>query len=306
MSIETAGFAHVNLNCSALARSKRFYEHALGLRALVHTDPAPQDCSAFGLSEPGQWDAWMLGHTEAGAGCALDLLEWLRPRPLPAPPRYALGFANLGFDVPDLDAARGRIQEGWGSAFVGPVVGAGYTFAGETKRSFATEDPDGQTLYVQEGERSRLAFVRVHCSETERSLAFYTDVLGLKVVAENPGRTTLALPAEASGFRVELFWFPAKADDRGGPGLPLPARAEANRLGLFRMAFLCPDVARAHAELRGLGVAGLSAPADIDLGPACPAPRCRALFFRDPDGACLELIEVPAAGSPSLPPPAHA
>ncbi|HXK22146.1 MAG TPA: VOC family protein [Myxococcota bacterium] len=281
MAVAISGFAHVNLNCAELARSKRFYEHALGLRALVHTDPAPQDCSAFGLSEPGQWDAWMLGYAEPGSGIALDLLEWLRPRPLPAPPPPALGFAALGFDVPDVDAAIGLIEGAGGRARI---------LAGENARTFAALDPDGQLIHVREGERSRMAFVRVSCSELERSLAFYAEVFGLKAVAGfAPSSTMLALPGEASGFRVELAWAGTT-----GAGQPGPARAEANRLGLFRMAFLCPDLARAHAELQALGVPGLSAVADLDLGPSCPAPRCRALFFRDPDGACVELIEVPA------------
>jgi len=294
MSIDVAGFAHVNLNCADLARSKRFYEHALGLRALVHTDPAPQDCSAFGLSEPGQWDAWMLGYAEPGSGIALDLLQWLRPCPLPAPRPDSLGFAGLGFDVPDLDAAVGRIEGAGGRAVARPDF---RTTAGESARVLAARDPDGQRIEVREGPRGRMAFVNVLCSQLERSLAFYSEVLGMKEVdGLATGSTTLALPGDASGFRVELTR--ARKTESGGPG---PARSEANRLGLFRMAFLSLDVARAHSELQSLGVPRLSAVADLDLGPSCPAPRCRALFFRDPDGACLELIEVPSQAE--VPPP---
>lgn len=288
MSIETAGFAHVNLNCSALERSRPFFERALGLRSLVHTNPQPQDCSAFGLTVPGQWDAWMLGHTEAGAGCALDLLEWLRPRPLAAPaaPSGGLGFAGLGFEVPDLGAALARSAEAGGRAI-----------AGEEPRGARVLDPDGVPLWLRQGSRSRLACVHVGCSDLERSLRFYDEVLGLKAVRDPqsaPGADAwLALPGDTSGFRVALSAW--RAAER-----PRPAAKEPHQIGLFRMALLSADVTRAHAELRALGVPGLSAPADLDLGPACPAPGCRALFFRDPDGACLELIEVraPAAGSP--------
>ena len=297
MPIAITGFAHVNLNCAELARSKRFYEHALGLRALVHTDPAPQDCSAFGLSEPGQWDAWMLGYAEPGSGIALDLLQWLRPRPLPALPPRSLGFTSLGFDVPDLDAAMGRIEAAGGRAIERPDF---LPTAGET-RTLAVRDPDGQPTLVREGQRGRMASVNVLCSQLERSLAFYSEVLGMKDVDRLAAKSTaLALPGDASGFRVELTW--ARKTGSGDPG---PARSEANRLGLFRMAFLCPDVARAHAEIQALGVPGLSAVADLDLGPSCPAPGCRALFFRDPDGACLELIEVPSTPAEAPPPPSR-
>jgi catechol 2,3-dioxygenase-like lactoylglutathione lyase family enzyme len=255
MSIETSGFAHVNLNCTSLQRSKPFYEQALGLRALVHTNPGAQDCSAFGMDVPGQWDAWMLGHTEPGAGIALDLLEWLQPRPLPGPRADALGFASLGFEVPDLDGERTLL------------------------------DPDGFPLELRRGDRSRLCFVRVRCRDLERSLRFYSEVLGLKRVSN--GEAALALPGDTSGFQVVLEPWQGAAD-------PAPAAREPHRIGLFRMAFVVRDIEREHAELRRLGVSGLSPVADLDLGPACPAPRCKAVFFRDPDGACLELIEVPA------------
>jgi catechol 2,3-dioxygenase-like lactoylglutathione lyase family enzyme len=295
MPIAITGFAHVNLNCAGLPRSKRFYEHALGLRALVHTDPAPQDCSAFGLSEPGQWDAWMLGYAEPASGIALDLLQWLRPRPLPALPSPSLGFTSLGFDVPDLDAAIGRIEEAGGHAVDRPDL----LTTGE--RTLAVRDPDGQRIEVREASRGRMASVNVLCSQLERSLAFYSEVLGMKDVDRFAERSAaLALPGDASGFRVELTWARKTASND-----PAPARSEANRLGLFRMAFLCPDVARAHAELQALGVPGLSAVADLDLGPSCPAPGCRAVFFRDPDGACLELIEVPSTPTQAPPPPSH-
>jgi catechol 2,3-dioxygenase-like lactoylglutathione lyase family enzyme len=256
MSIETSGFAHVNLNCTSLARSKPFFEQAFGLRALVHTTPGPQDCSAFGMDVPGPWDAWMLGHTEPGAGIALDLLEWLQPRPLPGPHAGALGFASLTFEVPGLDGERTRL------------------------------DPDGFPLVLKRGSRNRLASVAVVCRDLERSLRFYEEVLGLKRVSNGDG--ALALPGDASGFRVQLSpW--------RGAGEPAPAALEPHRIGLFRMAFVVSDIERQHAELRRLGVSGLSPVADLHLGPDCPAPRCRAVFFRDPSGACLELIEVPAA-----------
>jgi catechol 2,3-dioxygenase-like lactoylglutathione lyase family enzyme len=247
----------------------------------------------------------MLSHVEPGTGIALDLLEWLQPRPLPAPERtrLSLGMSSLGFDVPDLEAARRRIADAGGQAAAATERS---TLAGDAPtRWFAAWDPDGLPLVVREAERARLTFVDVTCSELERSLRFYDEVLGLKAVwvgdAPHLGRdwqqAALALPGDASGFRVAL----CPTQDRDAE----PARVEPHRLGLFRMALLSTDIGRAHAELRGLGVAGLSEVADLDLGPACPAPRCRALFFRDPDGACLELIEVPQAAS-ATPPPARA
>ncbi|HVN39911.1 MAG TPA: VOC family protein [Myxococcota bacterium] len=299
MPIAVAGFAHVNLNCRDLARSRRFYEQALGLAARVHTDPAPQDCRAFGLSEPAQWDAWMLAHAELGTpGCALDLLQWLRPEPLPrdgAEPGR-LGLRALGFEVPDLVRARERIE-----AHGGRAAGA------EAAEAFgcAAWDPEDSPLWLRTGRHARLAFVELGVSDLERSLRFYAEVLGLEagsgpvsqpVQASGAGLredgecrvAALGLRGDASGFRVALTRWQRPAPHGRAP-------RDAHRQGLYRMALLASDLDRRHAELRALGVADLSAPIWLDLGPSCPAPRCRALFFRDPDGTCLELIEVPSA-----------
>jgi len=305
MAIEVAAFAHVNLNCRELSRSRRFYEQALGLTSWVHTNPAPQDCGAFGLDEPGQWDAWMLAPAEMGSSGALDLLEWLRPRPLPAvdPSPGRLGLRALGFDVRDLAAARAQ------------VVACGGQVAEAAGPLCAATDPEGAALWLRQAPRTRLAFVELSCAELERSLQFFREVLGLEAGTPRrqrlPGAcvgrsgeiawhaASLGIPGQPDGFRVELTQWLEPAP-HGRPS------AEANRQGLFRMALLVSDIERCHAELKGLGVAQLSAPALLDLGPACPAPNCRALFFRDPDGACLELIEVPAAPASSPPPRAPA
>jgi catechol 2,3-dioxygenase-like lactoylglutathione lyase family enzyme len=312
MPLDVAGFAHVNLNCADLARSRRFYEDAFGLRAVVHTNPEPQDCSAFGLSEPGQWDAWMLTHEGIPAGCAIDLLEWRRPRPVGAPDAEPgrLGLRALGFEVPDLDVARARIATLGGRA---SAPEAQLALAGaKPARVCAGLDPDGVPLWLRAASRPRLAFVELACSDLERSLGFLREVLGMESASpqetesvpgaglglEAPARWSaeaLALPGDPEGFRVALTRWERPAPHGRPP-------AEPHRLGLYRMALLVRDLDRSHRELRSLGVAGLTAPVSLELGPACPAPRCRALFFRDPDGACLELIEVPESPPDATPP----
>ena len=75
----------------------------------------------------------------------------------------------------------------------------------------------------------------------------------------------------------------------GPVGLPYP---EANNLGLYRMAFLVQDVHACHAELVRLGVP-TGDPVWLDMGPEVPVDGLWALFFPDPDGTCLELIQSP-------------
>jgi catechol 2,3-dioxygenase-like lactoylglutathione lyase family enzyme len=68
--------------------------------------------------------------------------------------------------------------------------------------------------------------------------------------------------------------------------------AGANHLGLFRLAFLVEDARACHAELVREGVE-TGPPVWLEMGPEVPIEGLWAVFFRDPDGTCLELIQRP-------------
>ena len=116
------------------------------------------------------------------------------------------------------------------------------------------------------------------CSDYDRSKAFYTDVLGLRVIAENyraarqSWKLDLALPG---GGQIELFSFP------GAP--PRPTTPEAQ--GLRHLAFAVDDLDAACARLDRLGVTVEPVRVDEYTG-------SRFTFFPDPDGLPLELYEV--------------
>lgn len=116
------------------------------------------------------------------------------------------------------------------------------------------------------------------CSDYARSKAFYTDLLGLRVVAEHfrPERQSwkldLALPDDT---QIELFSFPAPP--------PRPTRPEA--LGLRHLAFAVADVAQAKTQLEARGIAVEPLRIDEYTGR-------RFTFFADPDGLPLELYEA--------------
>jgi glyoxylase I family protein len=119
--------------------------------------------------------------------------------------------------------------------------------------------------------------VAVICSDYERSRRFYTDVLGLEVVAEvfraerDSYKLDLRLP---DGTQIELFSFPSP-----------PARPSyPEACGLRHLAFEVPDVGVAVAELTRRGVAVEPVRVDEHTGK-------RFTFFRDPDGLPLELYE---------------
>ncbi len=123
--------------------------------------------------------------------------------------------------------------------------------------------------------------VAIICSDYVVSKRFYTETLGLTVIAEHyrearrSYKLDLALP---DGAQLELFSFP--------DALPRPSRPEAQ--GLRHLAFAVDDVTQCKAWLERQGVAVEAIRLDEYTGR-------RFTFFADPDGLPLELYEaVPA------------
>jgi len=123
--------------------------------------------------------------------------------------------------------------------------------------------------------------VAIICSDYVVSKRFYTETLGLTVIAEHyrEARRSYKLDlALADGAQLELFSFPDAP--------PRPSRPEAQ--GLRHLAFAVDDVAQCKAWLEHQGVAVEAIRLDEYTGR-------RFTFFADPDGLPLELYEaVPA------------
>lgn len=125
---------------------------------------------------------------------------------------------------------------------------------------------------------TRIHHVALICGDYPRSKAFYTEVLGLRVLAETwrPERQShkldLALP---DGGQLELFSFPDRP--------PRPSYPEAR--GLRHLAFSVDDLDAAVAHLQAHGVAVEPIRVDELTGQ-------RFTFFADPDDLPLELYET--------------
>ncbi|MGR5194223.1 VOC family protein [Vibrio rotiferianus] len=119
--------------------------------------------------------------------------------------------------------------------------------------------------------------VAIICSDYSKSKCFYTEVLGLKVIAENyreardSYKLDLALP---DGSQVELFSFP------GAPERPSFPEAQ----GLRHLAFLVDDVEQVKAYLESNDVEVEPIRIDEFTGKAFT-------FFQDPDGLPLEVYQ---------------
>ncbi|BCI78153.1 VOC family protein [Vibrio parahaemolyticus] len=124
----------------------------------------------------------------------------------------------------------------------------------------------------------RIHHAAIICSDYPRSKSFYTEILGLRVLAENyraardSYKLDLALP---DGSQIELFSFP-NAPER-------PSFPEAQ--GLRHLAFVVDDVAEIKAQLEQQGVSVEPIRIDEYTGKAYT-------FFADPDGLPLELYQA--------------
>ena len=149
---------------------------------------------------------------------------------------------------------------------------------GSSLRAGVAFDPDGVRVEIVDCGGPRVAGVVVGCSDFDDSQAFYRDVVGLL----RAGATTFCDSRGPGSFSIEL-----------APG-PRPSHPRiATDIGLYRLALLVEDLDRAHNILTAAGVHPYSPPATLDMGPGLPA--LRALFFPDPDGTTLEVIEQPVA-----------
>ena len=120
--------------------------------------------------------------------------------------------------------------------------------------------------------------VAIICSDYAVSKAFYVELLGLQVIAENyraaraSYKLDLALP---DGGQIELFSFPDAP--------PRPSRPEAQ--GLRHLAFNVDSVEDTVAYLQSKGV-------EVEPIRVDEYTQRKFTFFSDPDGLPLEIYQA--------------
>lgn len=144
---DTDRLVHVNINCSDLERSRRFYQDLLGFipGPFPRGRPAPQPGEPFGFAAPCQWDAHFLSLPGEPDAFLLDLLEWQVPRPIghPYPNANHLGIFRLALIVDQIDAVHAELETN-GVECLTPAIamnmGKGLP---SDLRVFLCRDPDG-------------------------------------------------------------------------------------------------------------------------------------------------------------------
>ena len=116
----------------------------------------------------------------------------------------------------------------------------------------------------------KFAWTTLRVSDLERSIAFYSDVLGLSPMARMGTDSHRVVMFGPDGeTKVELVWEAAPLPESAGGGVSL--------------GFIPEDLDAFMARLAGLGI-----PA---AGPVSPSPDIRFFFIRDPDGYTIQLVE---------------
>ena len=135
--------------------------------------------------------------------------------------------------------------------------------------------------------------VGIVVTEMERSLEFYRDLLGLKVVldAEREGeyyaqvtgltgvRMRVAMLEARDGKKVELFEFHSHARRAR-------ERVETCDVGCSHVALEVDDIAELYGEMQRRGVVCNCAPV------VSPDGYAKVTYCHDPDGAIVEVVEV--------------
>ena len=119
---------------------------------------------------------------------------------------------------------------------------------------------------------ARIGQIAVVVHDVQRSVAFYRDLLGMKLLFEAPGMAFF----DCDGVRLMLS---------------LPSGPEFDHPGSI-LYFRVPDIQAAHQALRARGVSFLNEP---HLIARMPDHELWMAFFRDPDGNPLQIMsQVPS------------
>jgi len=216
--------------------------------------------------------------------------------------------------VSDMDSAYRRLREHKVQhASSGPQTLPDWNPNAGGIRAFYFRDPDNhplEVLWFPQGkgaakwhEASGRLFLGIDhtaivISDTEASLRFYRDSLGMKVAGESENygpeqerlnnvfgaRLRITALRAASGPGIEFLEYLSPRDGR-----PYPPEEKANDLIHWQTKFSGPSVAQAAQSLRN-GQARFVSTGAVEL-PDGKAGFHKAVLVRDPDGHAVEIVE---------------
>jgi catechol 2,3-dioxygenase-like lactoylglutathione lyase family enzyme len=146
-----------------------------------------------------------------------------------------------------------------------------------------------------------VAGVGLTVSDVDRSVRFYTGLLGFTTVSDTtidapalgrlvgvPGARTRVVRLQLGSELLELTQYAGRASR------PPPTDSRSNDAWFQHVAIIVSDMNRAYAQLAAAGVTAASAGGPQELPAWNPnAGGIRAFYFRDPDGHFLEILQFP-------------
>lgn len=302
----------IGLTVSDLDRSVDFYSKVLDFEKVSETEV---DGEAYEHLEGVFGLRMRIARMRLGDE-TLELTEFLAPRGRPAPVDARSNdrwFQHVAIIVSDMDRAYARLREHKvRHASPGPQLLPEWNANAGGIRAFYFMDPDGHPLEIlwfppDKGKEKWHAADRLFLgidhtaiviSNTQASLKFYRDRLGMRVAGESENYGTeqerlnnvfgarlhiTALRAE-SGPGIEFLEYLAPGDGR-----PYPPEEKANDLIHWQTRFLsrsADDAARALREARSAFVSA----GTVEL-PDGKAGFRKAVMVRDPDGHAIQVVE---------------
>jgi catechol 2,3-dioxygenase-like lactoylglutathione lyase family enzyme len=239
---------------------------------------------------------------------SIELTEYLAPRGRPAPADARSNdrwFQHIAIIVSDMDRAYRRLREHKVEhASSGPQLLPAWNPNAGGIRAFYFRDPDGhplEVLWFPPGKGQAkwhtatdrlflgIDHTAIVISDTEASLRFYRDRLGMKVAGESENygpeqerlnnvfgaRLRITALRAASGPGIEFLEYLAPRDGR-----PYPPDARANDLIHWQTRFAGNSAGEAAKVLRNHAV-------ELDG----KAGFRKAVTARDPDGHAIQIVE---------------
>ena len=246
----------------------------------------------------------------------LELTEYLTPKGKPVPGDSRSNdrwFQHVAIIVSDMDRAYAWLrQHKVQHASSGPQRLPDWNKNAGGIKAFYFKDPDGHALEILQFPPSKgdpkwqqrdklflgIDHTAIVVSDTETSLGFYRDALGMKVAGESENfgpeqerlnnvfgaRLRITALRAAQGPGIEFLEYLSPRDGR-----PAPSDARANDLIHWQTMLATRDAEQAARELRRRKVSfvssGVIALADHGFG------FKKGFLTRDPDGHAMELIE---------------
>jgi catechol 2,3-dioxygenase-like lactoylglutathione lyase family enzyme len=246
----------------------------------------------------------------------IELIDYLAPegRPIPEGSRSNdAWFQHIAIIVSDMDQAyaqlrRHKVQH----ASSGPQTLPDWNPNAGGIEAFYFRDPDGNHLEILEFPAGKgdprwqsdaalflgIDHTAIVVADTDASLAFYRDRLGMTVAGESENwgpeqerlnnvfgaRLRITALRAPAGPGIELLEYLAPSDGR-----PFPESTRANDLWHWQVSLVTADLAAAAAPLRA-GHDPLVSPGAVEL-PANGLGFDAGLMARDPDGHAMLLIE---------------